>query len=156
MTEPILTADAVSRIFDDCVVRYPLNNGTEVYVEGIVHGFYFLGERLAVHEAAIGALLAELPTPFRADKHGWSFLNACYDRHDREWTDLRWTMERLFALGIATGQAEWLTPRELWDACPGGMPYVVVRPIETSSSAAGSQAPGETGCGAKPQAHASD
>jgi hypothetical protein len=72
-------------------------------------------------------MLSDLPDEFQARKGGgWSFLNACMDRHGHQWTGLHQQQERLFALGIACGKARWLFPRQLWTSLPGGMPYVSV------------------------------
>ena len=32
----------------------------------------------------------------------------------------------LIVLGIATAQARWLMPRDMWPSLPGGMPYFAV------------------------------
>ncbi len=98
-------------------------------VTGIVNTALFSTARLARHRTTIGAMLAELPDEFHRDRGGgWSFLNACNDRHGEQWADLHATMEQLFMLGVATDQAECQLPRELWSALPGGMPYYCVMP----------------------------
>jgi hypothetical protein len=77
--------------------------------------------------AEIRAMLAELPDQYRkSGGGGWSFLNACDDRHGTQWTGFHRTMEHLFMLGLAIGAVTLLMPRELWDALPGGMPYYMV------------------------------
>jgi hypothetical protein len=98
-------------------------DGELVVVEGIVHKYSFQRTKIAEHAATIATMLAELPIEFRS---GWTFLNACDDRHGRQWTGEHRMMEALFALGIAAGKARWLMPREMWDVLPGGMPFVVV------------------------------
>lgn len=97
-----------------------------IIVDGIVRSWGFHAGRVAEAANAIGDLLAELPDEFHASKGGgWSFLNACNDRHGQQWGEHR-QMEALFCLGIAAGKARWLMERDMWDAFPGGMPYVVV------------------------------
>ena len=54
-------------------------------------------------------------------------MNACMDKSGRQWTGMHLTMEYLFLLGIAIGEVEYLLPREMWEAFPGGMPYLVVK-----------------------------
>ena len=36
-------------------------------------------------------------------------------------------IEQLLALGIATGQAGYPMPKEMWKMLPGGMPYFTVK-----------------------------
>lgn len=57
---------------------------------------------------------------------GWTFLNACHDRHGNLWTGFHRRMEELFMLGLAIGKVHCLFPRDLWDALPGGMPFYMV------------------------------
>lgn len=126
-----LTADRVNEVFTDCL----LEDATDtVEVEGIVHPVVFSRAKLDKYRTEIGEMLVELPLPFQpvaaGGGGGWSFLNACQDRDDNQWTGLHWTMEMLFQLGIGTDQAKWLMPRDMWSAFPGGMPYVAVFPKE--------------------------
>ena len=115
-----LTAEAVEKLFQECVS--PDGEPTEGVVIKIK-----LDTR--GREAEIGRLLMELPEEFRADKGGgWSFLNACQDRHGNQWTGLHATMEKLLMLGLASKQATILVDREMWDILPGGMPYFAVNP----------------------------
>jgi hypothetical protein len=118
-----LTADRVEAIFADCLA--PGADG--VTVEGIVGTAVFDQDALTAWTADICALLAELPDQYRkSGGGGWSFLNACDDRHGNQWTGFHRTMEHLFMLGLGIGKVELLMPRELWDALPGGMPYYAV------------------------------
>lgn len=130
----ILTADRVEEILADCLFRDEEveDLGREeivaraVVAEGILNPFAFHPERLASHRDEVYEMLGELPDNYRASKGGgWSFLNACDDKHGNQWTGLHQTMDHLFVLGIGLGLAKWLLPRELWAALPGGMPYVV-------------------------------
>jgi hypothetical protein len=117
-----LTAETVEATFAACLA----DHGTEV--EGIVSSATFDAARIADHAELIATLLYELPEQFRASGGGgWSFLNACDDRHGNQWTGLYITMERLFMLGIAAGLVECQLPRDMWKVLPGGMPYYVVK-----------------------------
>jgi hypothetical protein len=127
MAMATLTVEAVNEMAKKCLFREgePRNPGVEV--DGIVNKWRFHPDRIAANAPAIGELLAELPSEFQKDGGGgWSFLNACMDRHGSQWCDLHHTMEALFCLGIAADRAKWLLPRDLWDSLPGGMPYVAV------------------------------
>jgi hypothetical protein len=126
---PKLTADAVNAMAMKCLFKEEEPQGEAIEVDGIVRKFRFHPERIRENATAIGELLAELPSEFQASVGGgWSFLNACNDRHGAQWCDLHRTMESLFCLGIAAGKAKWLLSRDMWGSLPGGMPYVAVWP----------------------------
>lgn len=99
-------------------------------IDGIAFRVRFDRAKLASHAELILAMLLELPLKFREstapDGGGWSFLNACDDRHSRQWTGLHRSMSELFCLGMGLGLVRCLVPREMWEALPGGMPYYVV------------------------------
>jgi hypothetical protein len=126
MTDAVLTHRAVDELVHRCLMP-SCDPDAGHSVRGIVHTFAFDPEKIAQSKPAIVALLAELPDEFHASRGGgWSFLNACQDRHGNQWTDYHLQMEALFCLGIAAGLARWQLPRDLWEALPGGMPYVSV------------------------------
>lgn len=123
-----LTAENVATVFKECLFAEGEATEPRIEVKGIVTDFGFHPERTKANAAKIGALLAQLPEQFHATcGGGWSFLNACMRSDGVQWGEHR-DMEALFALGIATEQARWQLPRAMWDALPGGMPYVVVDP----------------------------
>lgn len=123
----ILTADRVETIFMDCLFQDGENMDNHVKAEGVTSIVGFHPARLESHRAEIVAMLDELPDTFRASVGGgWSFLNACQDKHGNQWTGLHQRMEQLFQLGIAIGKVKCCTPREMWPILPGGMPYYVV------------------------------
>lgn len=127
-----LTSDAVDQLVGKCLfTKEEAPDGTTpdntLIVEGIMRKYGFHPDRVAENADAISALLSELPPEFQATNGGgWTFLNACYDRHGNQWTGLHAKMEALFCLGIAAGKARWLADRDMWSAFPGGMPYVSV------------------------------
>lgn len=91
----------------------------------------FSKARIAEEAERIAFMLSELPTEFRTTEKGggggWSFLNACMDRHGNQWTGMHMTMAQLFALGQAAGLVDLLLPPEMWPALPGGVPYYAVK-----------------------------
>lgn len=99
-------------------------------IEGIVHPVAFDMRKLLMHHDEVAEMLSWLPMTYRPPSvgggGGWSFLNACNDKDDHQWTGLHWTMEMLVQLGIGLGMAAWLGSRDLWPAFPGGMPYFSV------------------------------
>ena len=140
--EPLIDADRVIDILRDVLFKEDELPGEEitsvdqmpdtaVTVEGILHPWGFHRERLEGHRDEIAKMLQGLPREFRAQEFGgeggWSFLNACNDAQDVQWTGLHQTMDVLICLGIGLGLAEWVLPRDMWPVLPGGMPYVVVR-----------------------------
>ena len=124
--------EAVGAAFSDCLFRDDemvdgVPTPAPVAVEGVSARVGFHPGRLEAHRAQVAGWLALLPDQFRASGGGgWSFLNACDDRNGVQWTGLHMRMDQLFALGIGLGLARWQLPRDMWEALPGGMPYVVV------------------------------
>lgn len=113
----------------ECLFKDDETPEDPIRVEGITRTFGFHRGRVREHTAEITALLAELSDEFQVQRGGgWTFLNACTDRHGRLWTGEQTVAEELFVLGIAAGKARWLMPREMWEAFPGGVPYVAVTP----------------------------
>ena len=123
-----LSTESVEAIVKDCLFRDDEDKTVYILAEGIVQSYGFHPERLESHRMEITALLAELPDLFREDKGGgMTFLDACQDRHGNQWTSYHRTMDALFCLGIALGLAEYLLPRDMWQAMPGGVPYVQLK-----------------------------
>jgi hypothetical protein len=128
-TDSVLTADHVKAVFMDCLFKDGEDTSNHVVAEGIVHDVGFHPGRIERHRQEIHDMLAELPNEFKASSEGggWSFLNACMDRHGNQWADLHLNQEQLVQLGIAIGEVEYCLPREMWGALPGGMPYFTVK-----------------------------
>jgi hypothetical protein len=124
-----LTPQVVEETFETCY-----SPTGEVEVDGIRSlGVRFDKTLLADHAELIAFLLGELPDEFKASGGGgWSFLNACNDRHGRLWTGLHSTMDKLFMLGMGVGLVECQLPRDMWVVLPGGMPYYLVKDVGQS------------------------
>lgn len=131
--EQILTSKKVEDIFYDCLfTEEEVVDGKPivepVLAEGVMCKVGFHPERLKNHTQEIFQLLDELPDKFRQKTGGgWSFLNACVDKHGNQWTGLHQIVEQLFMLGIASDKVHLLAPRDLWKTLPGGMPYYVIK-----------------------------
>jgi hypothetical protein len=126
-TKVVLDPQRVEAIFMDCLFKEGEDTSKHVKAEGIVSIVGFHPERLEGHTTEIVALLDELPNEFKkSGGGGWSFLNACNDKHGNQWTGMHLRMEQLFQLGIGIGRVKSLMPREMWSALPGGMPYYVI------------------------------
>jgi len=122
-----LTSEKVSEIFIDCLFKEGEPTEDMVPVEGIKINIGFHPERLECHSDEITELLNELPEEFHSrNGGGWSFLNACNDRHGNQWTGLHQVMEQLVMLGVGIKKVKYLMPRNMWDVFPDGMPYFVI------------------------------
>ena len=115
--------EQVDTICMDCL------NGKEegaLVVTGLVTKFGFNPEKIQQHKATIKALLDQMPLPFHPASvgggGGYTFLNLPFTRDGEQWGE-QIDADSLLCLGIATGMAKILVPRELWDAFPGGVPY---------------------------------
>ncbi|HEX7484447.1 MAG TPA: hypothetical protein VF281_04850 [Candidatus Saccharimonadales bacterium] len=112
----------------DCLFRDGEDTTNYVVAEGIVQTVGFHPGRLEEHREEIHEMLAELPDSFKQSAGGgMSFLNACMDRHENQWTGVHQTQEQLVQLGIGIEEASYLLPREMWGMLPGGMPYIIVK-----------------------------
>ena len=120
-----LTVENVEWAVHHCMAG-PSDNCIEV--EGIRNSFRFDRGRVEDVEGLIVGWLSQLPHQFHElTGGGWSFLNACDDRHGRQWASHHYEMERLFCLGMAAGWCGYYTEeRALWEVMPGGMPYLIV------------------------------
>ena len=128
-----LTAENVNAVFMDCLFRDGEDTSNPAVGEGVLHKFGFHRERLEAHRDEIKQMLNCLPDNFQASKGGgWSFLNACMTKDGEQWGEHR-SIEQLLALGLASGQATMLMPREMWKVLPGGMPYFSVVSAQTAN-----------------------
>lgn len=133
MSQEVLTPDKVKNIFMDCLFQEnEIVDGKPIVEpiisEGIICIVGFHPERVKNHTEEIINMLNELPAEFHEKTGGgWSFLNACNDKHGNQWTGLHQTMEQLFQLGIAIGKVSCLLPRDQWKSLPGGVPYYQIK-----------------------------
>lgn len=125
----VLSADNVENIFIDCLYNDGEDTSDHILAEGVMLNAGFKPEKIEEHRQEIHNMLADLPDQFKESTGGggWSFLQACVDKNNRQWTGMHQTMDQLVLLGLAIGEVEYCLPRELWPALPGGMPYFVVK-----------------------------
>jgi hypothetical protein len=125
--QTVLDPEWVNAVFMDCLFKDGEDASKHVKAEGIQRTVGFHPERLASHKTEIEAMLDELPDEFKkSGGGGWSFLNACNDKHGNQWTGSHQRMEQLFQLGIGVGKVQCQLSKEMWPALPGGMPYYVI------------------------------
>lgn len=135
--EPKLTVERVNAIMvsvlfsaEEAAENGDLPPENTVFVDAITRRYGFHPGRLEEHSSEIRELLAELPDTFqRGHGGGWSFLCACCDRNGRHWGE-HLQIEALFALGLAINAVSFVAPREQWPMLPGGMPYLVIEPMQ--------------------------
>lgn len=128
----MLEASQVEKTFRDCLFNDGEDTTLHVEVKGIMVNVGFHPGRLASHHDEIVAMLDELPDEFKASGGGgWSFLNACNDKHDNLWTGSQQTMDELFMLGMGIDRVAPLLPREVWPVLPGGVPYYIITDDDT-------------------------
>ena len=124
----ISTADRVDSTFKACLFKDNEDTTDHIVAEGIVSTVGFHPGRIEENREVIHDMLAELPDDFKASGGGgYSFLNACLDRHGNQWTGMHQKQEQLVQLGIAINEVEFILPRDMWPAFPGGMPYFTVK-----------------------------
>lgn len=130
----MLTAEAVEKIFTDCLFKAEeIIDGKPIVepvkTEGVMLNVGFHPERLEKYKDEIISLLECLPKQFMQEYGGgWTFLNACVDNEDNQWGEHH-NIDQLISLGIAIGKVAFLMPRPMWSAFPGGMPYFVVKKV---------------------------
>lgn len=120
-----LTSENVESIFLDCLFQEDEDRTSAIMVEGIINDFGFHPDRLKQHEEDIYSLLRELPEEFQMNGIGASFLNACNNKDGVLWGQHR-NIEQLVTLGIGIEKVRYMLPRQLWEALPGGVPYLTV------------------------------
>jgi hypothetical protein len=127
MTKSILNAERVREIFVACLFKDGESQAKFVEAQGVVHTFGFHPGRVHEYRDEIATLLNELPDTFHEEHGGgWSFLNACMDKHGNHWAEQP-TVEQLLVLGIATDKVAYCLPRDMWAVLPGGVPYFMVK-----------------------------
>ena len=124
-----LTSENINKIFMDCLFEEDNeeNKKKAIIIEGLVAKFGLNPDAVKKHKKEIYSMLKQLPKNFQKNGGGgWSFLNACNREDGIQWTGLHRDMEQLVVLGIASEQARYTMPREMWKALPGGVPYFSV------------------------------
>ncbi len=123
----VLDPNKLHNIFIDCLLVEGVDIKEDtIQIEGINCEVIFSKNSLAVHRTEIVAMLNELSPSFKNEIDGGnSFLAACMDKNDQQWGEHP-DVERLYMLGLGLEMIITI-PRELWEICPGGMPYFIVK-----------------------------
>ena len=126
-----LTSENVSEIFNDCLFKDTEIVDSKPIVEpakgeGVINTFGFFPERLEAHKTEVEEMLSQLPDGFKKSKGGGqSFLSACFTKDNIQWGE-HMNMEQLFALGQALKLVSYPLPKNMWNALPGGVPYITI------------------------------
>lgn len=95
-----------------------------IIVDGIMSKFALHPGRIAANKEKIAAFCNQMADEFQRKKGGgWTFLNLCMTKEGVQWGEHH-NCEQLVVLAIASDQGCYPLPRMLWQAMPGGMPYV--------------------------------
>jgi hypothetical protein len=123
----------VEEVFVDCLfqtVEESINasENDTVLVDGIMTNVGFHKPRVESHREEIIQMLDQLPDQFKLSSKGkgWTFLNACEDKHGNLWTGDHAIVELLVIMGLAIGKVKYCFDREFWEILPGGVPYIQV------------------------------
>lgn len=122
----LISSETVNNIFHDCLFRDEEPHDEYIVAEGITLSVGFHPKRIESHADEIHDILMNLPTEFHENSGGgYSFIYMVMDRGHEHWCGQK-TAQELMLLGIASGWLSVLVPKDLWEAFPGGVPYVVV------------------------------
>lgn len=129
MSEPLISAKKVNEILLDCIFDTSSFGGEEAkcyHIEAITDMFIIDAEKIKQYKSKIVKMLYNLPAEFQEESGGgYSFLNMPTDKNGELWGGQK-SAEELYVLGAAIGRCGFLMPRELWNALPGGVPYIAV------------------------------
>lgn len=119
-----LTAVRVRRVYADCY-RDEHVTVKVAKLEGWLVRHTLSDLRLYAHREEIIRMLLALPKGARVDERGGaSVLTLTFRDDETRWTDDPSDVEKLVALGLASGLVSFCAPRDKWPKLPGGMPYV--------------------------------
>lgn len=125
--ENVLTPENVKKVFTKCLFEKDEDMTNHVKAEGILHNAAFHPGRLEENRQMVHDMLSELPDGFKVSGGGGqSFLSACMNKDNVQWTGLHMDQEMLFLLGLAIDEVACPLPKDMWDHLPGGMPYYTV------------------------------
>ncbi len=116
-------ASQVSLAFMKCLFREGEDTTNNVQVEGPTNIFHLHPERLEEQRELVKACLAELPPIF---KEGYSSMKLCKNKDGDHWTGNQKNCQELVIMAVGLNLMSYCTPRDVWSAMPGGVPYVIV------------------------------
>lgn len=122
----LINPNRVHEIFMDSLFKKEENHDTYVTAQGLRMTCAFHPERLESHTDEVHSILQDFPKEFmESTGGGYTFLQMVSDKNGDLCME-QTTADELLMLGIATGWAVILLPREMWQLLPGGVPYVML------------------------------
>ena len=121
-----LTIENVEKIFLDCFLPNNYTDNTKVIPVNTVTGnFGFDPEKIEKHAADIQQMISQLSSNFDEANEGYSFMNLPFKGENDELWGGQINGDHLMALGLASGWMKFtIEDKYLWQALPGGVPYV--------------------------------
>jgi len=124
----MIDSKRVHEMFKDCLYNdVEIVNGKPivdpVLIQGIMSRFGLHSTRLESYREEVKGMLQEIRESFL---EGDSFLNFCTLKDGEQWTGFHDTMQELMCLGLGLGLIEYMLPKEMWRALPGGMPMIKI------------------------------
>jgi hypothetical protein len=124
-SDAYLSADRVRSIYAQCFRPEGSDSPRRVMVEGWLAKHTFAIAVLHKYREDIIRMLLSLPAGFRADVLEGGSVGLMIRRGDGTvWSAEMSDIEKLVALGIASGLMTFNAPRDKWHRLPGGLPYV--------------------------------
>lgn len=122
----MISAKEIRDIATECFFKKEeMENGKPVVdpviVEGIVRNYGFHPDRLKAKALRLKEIIQELNPSFY---EGWSFLNLPFDKDGAQWGEQP-DAEMLYCLCAGNDLAKYCFSRDMWDALPGGVPYII-------------------------------
>lgn len=122
-----LTAININQIFEDCMFETTPKPGTKyIHSQGFAANVGLDPAKINKYSTTIKELLDKLDVRFNESSGGGqSLMDAGYDKNGKRWGGLD-SAEQLMILGIASGWAKYLYPRNMWYSLSNGLPWFVV------------------------------
>jgi len=123
-----LTSARLHHVYGACWRAEGTRNSLQrIEVSGWLLRHTFSIKKLHANREDIIRMLLSLPAGFRTDVGEGGSVAAMIERGDGViWSMDMSDVEKLVALGIASGLMTFCAPREKWHMLPGGLPYVRV------------------------------
>ncbi len=101
-------------------------NPNLIKVEATINVYGLDKEKLETHREFVIETLKQLPPEFmKTTGGGWSLMNMVADKDGNQWGE-QYMADALYVLANGLGLAAFTLPRAMWEALPGGMPYITV------------------------------
>lgn len=119
-------AHRINEIYEKCQ-KNASSRSDEAVESGFAGTVYLNQDDLEHHKHEIACILMNQDPKFfkHGEAGGCTFLNLPFNAQGVQWCE-QFTAAQLCILGIGLGLVEYLMPPEMWDALPGGVPYLAI------------------------------